>query len=98
MRSTDRIAPGERLGWVAAVIIALAWALLPAGPATPVAEAQAQIPNAGAQRAVMIEQLQAANRQLAEIRDLLRDMREASIDKPPAGPQAAPTSAPADRD
>ena len=70
------------LGVVATLLTAILWTRLP-GPRS----ASAQIPDSGAQRALMVDELRLSNQKLAEIVTLLREIRDKQAGPPPATPE-----------
>jgi hypothetical protein len=60
---------GFALGGLAMLVAGVLWSAAPR-------PAYAQVPDSGAQRFEMIRELQASNRKLAEIADLLRQIRD----------------------
>ncbi|MFQ5805282.1 MAG: hypothetical protein ACE5I3_02395 [Phycisphaerae bacterium] len=68
---------GFLLGGAALTLLGLLWQAAPQPPA-----AYAQVPDSGAQRNRMIQELVTTNKKLTEIVDLLKEIRDQNAGKP----------------
>jgi hypothetical protein len=70
---------GYLLGGASLLLLGLIWSVVSQPP-----PAYGQVPDSGAQRARMVQELVTANKKLTEITDLLKDIRALNAGKEPA--------------